>query len=744
MAATVRSIAALLAMLGAGQSLHAQCPPPCPRGAIAENEACGDEINKGCEAPGPEGSNCCIPNGGYDCDDIGCFNAVCVAEVWCCELVWDQLCADLASELCPALCDGKIVQAWTVLALGDTLCGTTWADGFDSDADWFAIELDAITEVSISLDAGISLQFAIADLDGAAPCDVDAELEPSITVPACSSGSLTACLEPGIHYIRVRPTALTGVPCGSPQATYVLHVEATGRSCVLPDPINDTCAAALPIGEGSTSVDTHDAATEMWVGDAPCGTIPFLRDVWYSYTASRDGVLRIATCGTASFPAMIGVYQLDRGQTCESALLLACDHEGALCRFGDPQLDVDVIQGERYLVRVGSRSETDGTIVLTLSYTACDGPYVVDEVGPPGRKSVATAISNTGEIVGMFDTFETYRWSERFGPQEILQSPSGNAHLFGVNDAGVAVGWINTGGYLKPASAAGLLLTPLPNTLGLCAFGIAYAINESGEIAGGLFAPSCPLSTPVSWTDGFISALPVPSATGAVSALNNTGSYCGDGSTSDSQGAGWTLIDGVFAWIPVATPSAKMIPTAINDENLVVGDVLVGSTSRTGFVWDGTSLTQLLPPAPYPHAALVDVNDAGTAVGEFRNSTNVDSNGGAFLLASGGTPRLLNMLLAAHSPLGINDVRAINDHGVIVGARTAGGFVSTAVRLVPQAPTGDTNCDGGVDGADLATVLGAWGECSMNDTCLADFTLDGRVDGADLAVVLGGWGPVRR
>lgn len=125
MAATVRSIAALLAMLGAGQSLHAQCPPPCPRGAIAENEACGDEFNKGCEAPGPEGSNCCIPNGGYDCDDIGCFNAVCVAEVWCCELVWDQLCADLASELCPALCGGKIVQAWTVLALGDTLCGTT-------------------------------------------------------------------------------------------------------------------------------------------------------------------------------------------------------------------------------------------------------------------------------------------------------------------------------------------------------------------------------------------------------------------------------------------------------------------------------------------------------------------------------------------------------------------------------------------------------------------------------------------
>jgi hypothetical protein len=49
---------------------------------------------------------------------------------------------------------------------------------------------------------------------------------------------------------------------------------------------------------------------------------------------------------------------------------------------------------------------------------------------------------------------------------------------------------------------------------------------------------------------------------------------------------------------------------------------------------------------------------------------------------------------------------------------------------------GDLNGDGVVDGADLALVLGAWG----NGAGLADIDENGVVDGADLAIVLGSWG----
>jgi len=55
----------------------------------------------------------------------------------------------------------------------------------------------------------------------------------------------------------------------------------------------------------------------------------------------------------------------------------------------------------------------------------------------------------------------------------------------------------------------------------------------------------------------------------------------------------------------------------------------------------------------------------------------------------------------------------------------------------PCAPA-DLNCDGAVDGNDLAIVLGGWGPCGS--PCIADINDDGIVDGNDLAIVLGAWG----
>ncbi|MBM4112137.1 MAG: hypothetical protein FJ253_02005, partial [Phycisphaerae bacterium] len=56
----------------------------------------------------------------------------------------------------------------------------------------------------------------------------------------------------------------------------------------------------------------------------------------------------------------------------------------------------------------------------------------------------------------------------------------------------------------------------------------------------------------------------------------------------------------------------------------------------------------------------------------------------------------------------------------------------------PCAPA-DLNCDGFVDGDDLGTLLGQWGECAG---CAADFNGDGVVDGDDLGELLGEWTPI--
>lgn len=52
----------------------------------------------------------------------------------------------------------------------------------------------------------------------------------------------------------------------------------------------------------------------------------------------------------------------------------------------------------------------------------------------------------------------------------------------------------------------------------------------------------------------------------------------------------------------------------------------------------------------------------------------------------------------------------------------------------------DLDGNGAIDAADLAIVLGAWGDCA---DCAADIDGNGTVNGADLAVVLGAWGACR-
>jgi hypothetical protein len=50
--------------------------------------------------------------------------------------------------------------------------------------------------------------------------------------------------------------------------------------------------------------------------------------------------------------------------------------------------------------------------------------------------------------------------------------------------------------------------------------------------------------------------------------------------------------------------------------------------------------------------------------------------------------------------------------------------------------TGDLDGSGVIDGADLGTLLGAWGSAGSP----ADLDGDGTVGGADLGVMLGNWG----
>ncbi len=49
--------------------------------------------------PGATG-HCCVAHQTPGCEDAACCNTVCAIDPFCCEIAWDVLCVDLASELC--------------------------------------------------------------------------------------------------------------------------------------------------------------------------------------------------------------------------------------------------------------------------------------------------------------------------------------------------------------------------------------------------------------------------------------------------------------------------------------------------------------------------------------------------------------------------------------------------------------------------------------------------------------------
>lgn len=100
-------------------------------------------------------------------------------------------------------------------------------------------------------------------------------------------------------------------------------------------------------------------------------------------------------------------------------------------------------------------------------------------------------------------------------------------------------------------------------------------------------------------------------------------------------------------------------------------------------------------------------------------------------LAAGGAYSL-------HGTIESKPASAVTEGGTFA---LAGGFVAGFTTGGGDACPADFDHDGAVAGADLATVLAAWGPCAPGGGCAADLDGSSHVDGADLAAVLAAWGP---
>lgn len=192
----------------------------CPPGGIAEGEACGADLNGGCNG-GSGSSTCCSPQRFPGCDDVICQDTVCALDPFCCESVWDALCADQAATVCPELCS----TLFTPIECGQTICGSAWADGGTRDTDWYELVLTSPATITMSIESQLPMVIGVVNTGGIPDCGLATALDPFLLVPPCSpDNSFTVVLPAGVHWLFAATSTFDGHPCIGAENEYVVEV----------------------------------------------------------------------------------------------------------------------------------------------------------------------------------------------------------------------------------------------------------------------------------------------------------------------------------------------------------------------------------------------------------------------------------------------------------------------------------------------------------------------------------------
>lgn len=176
-----------------------------------------------------------------------------------------------------------------------------------------------------------------------------------LIVGCIPAGGGACCLAPGDCVIALE------ADCMTMGGDFTLGEPCSPITCPLLE--NDQCDGAIAISDGVFAFDTTDAMSDGPM-DSPGGLCTeVLNDIWYSYTASCNGQLRISLCGNTNYDAALAVYA---GTTCPPAAgPVACDDNGCGPQ-GAAEVFIDVMAGNTFLIRVGGSNGATGAGELTV------------------------------------------------------------------------------------------------------------------------------------------------------------------------------------------------------------------------------------------------------------------------------------------------------------------------------------------------------------------------------------------
>jgi hypothetical protein len=144
-------------------------------------------------------------------------------------------------------------------------------------------------------------------------------------------------------------------------------LDCAGDPSCAPTPPNDDCTAATALIEGVFGFTTLGSSTD---GPTNCGG-SLLNDIWFIYTASCSGTITFSTCNTTNFNPQMAIYP--GSSPCPPAVdsFLACD-AGSCSGSGEPEIFLDAIAGEDYLIQIGGFNGERGDGTLTISCPPAD------------------------------------------------------------------------------------------------------------------------------------------------------------------------------------------------------------------------------------------------------------------------------------------------------------------------------------------------------------------------------------
>jgi probable HAF family extracellular repeat protein/T5SS/PEP-CTERM-associated repeat protein len=330
--------------------------------------------------------------------------------------------------------------------------------------------------------------------------------------------------------------------------------------------------------------------------------------------------------------------------------------------------------------------------------------YTITDLGTLGGASEAFAISNNGQVAGIYVTGagqdQAFLWND--GVMQGLGTLGGvYSRAYGVNDDGQVVGVSATGnGRFHAFLWQNGSMQDL-GTLGGGIVSIAFGINNSGQVVGHSDTSAYQLHAFL-WNGGMTD----------LGTLSGGDASWGYGINDNGQAVGGSRIAAypditahAFLWSggmqDLGTLGWKhSIAYGINDNGQVVGRLANDDQTWNAFLWNGG-----MQGLGGTQSTAADINNDGLIVGE---------SGGQAVLWENGQLKNLNSLIDANSGWVLLSARAINEKGQIVGKGSFNGQ-TRAFMLKPNAyhwinPSGGawhvtTNWDPQGDPGDGDTVI---------------------------------------